>query len=440
MTSFYRDSWISLLPDSAKINYISLPGTHDSCALHGIGAVCQTLTLEEQLVAGIQFLDIRGRHIDDRLAIHHGRYFQKMMFGDVIDYCFSFLNEHPNEFILMSLKDEYTPSNNTRSYEDTVRWYINQNDSNRWYIGEQIPALKDVRGKIVLIRRFQLSSGRPLGFDWNSNLFDIQDDYEVPGKYITGGGWIPDIDWKWNKVEALLNQAKSQPISGKFFISFASGYWIDPNAPIPNAKSIADSINPKVLTYFKYLPLDQNNWACIIPMDFPEQTTIDLIILQCLNRFGKQAGTRCNIFNTYHKEYLYASSYEPFDKDRRQVFTWRPGEPVDQGIWRLIPVSGVNNLYNIFNEFHKEYLYAAEYAPFDKDRRRVFTWRPGDVVSDQFNWRLESVSGNYYILNTYFNEYMYAAEYEPFDKDRRRVFTWRPGGIVNQGEWKIEVL
>ena len=35
----------------------------------------------------------------------------------------------------------------------------------------------------------------------------------------------------------------------------------------------------------------------------------------------------------------------------------------------------VGRTVRIFNLRHQEYLYAADYAPRDKDRRRVFTWR-----------------------------------------------------------------
>jgi hypothetical protein len=42
------------------------------------------------------------------------------------------------------------------------------------------------------------------------------------------------------------------------------------------------------------------------------------------------------------------------------------------------------------------------------------------------------------LLNTYQNEYLYAADYAPYDDDRRRVFTWRTKGVrVTQGTWQM---
>lgn len=35
------------------------------------------------------------------------------------------------------------------------------------------------------------------------------------------------------------------------------------------------------------------------------------------------------------------------------------------------------------------------------------------------------------------DEYAYAADYAPYDGDRRRIFTWRPGGRVTHGRWRI---
>ena len=36
------------------------------------------------------------------------------------------------------------------------------------------------------------------------------------------------------------------------------------------------------------------------------------------------------------------------------------------------------------------------------------------------------------------DEYAYAADYNPYDNDRRYVWTWRPKGRVNQGRWRID--
>ncbi|MGH3943142.1 MAG: hypothetical protein ACRDTG_31870 [Pseudonocardiaceae bacterium] len=41
------------------------------------------------------------------------------------------------------------------------------------------------------------------------------------------------------------------------------------------------------------------------------------------------------------------------------------------------------------------------------------------------------------LYNVKQDEYAYAADYAPYDDDRRRIFTWRPKGRINQGRWRI---
>ncbi|MGH3913664.1 MAG: hypothetical protein ACRDTC_09660, partial [Pseudonocardiaceae bacterium] len=41
------------------------------------------------------------------------------------------------------------------------------------------------------------------------------------------------------------------------------------------------------------------------------------------------------------------------------------------------------------------------------------------------------------LYNVKQDEYIYAGDYAPYDNDRRRVFTWRPKGRINQGRWRI---
>lgn len=42
-----------------------------------------------------------------------------------------------------------------------------------------------------------------------------------------------------------------------------------------------------------------------------------------------------DIFNTKQGEYLYAGDYAPYDNDRRRVFTWRRKTRINQGYWML---------------------------------------------------------------------------------------------------------
>lgn len=92
--------------------------------------------------------------------------------------------------------------------------------------------------------------------------------------------------------------------------------------------------------------------------------------------------------------------------------------------WNLVKHN--NGEYEIIHSAFNEPLYAASNGfAYDKDRRKVFTWRPGPSVTQGF-WRFEDAGNGYYkIRNTQHGEYLYAAEFPK----KGWVFTWRP--VVN---------
>jgi 1-phosphatidylinositol phosphodiesterase len=148
LASLSLNNWMGMLPDQTSISGISIPGTHDSGAtkepISGT-AKCQDLSIADQLNAGVRYLDIRCRHIDNGFAIHHGAIYQNLNFNDVITACLNFLNSHPTETIIMSVKEEHTPSNNTRTFEQTFDSYVQQNAS-KWALENNVPTLGSIRG------------------------------------------------------------------------------------------------------------------------------------------------------------------------------------------------------------------------------------------------------------------------------------------------------
>lgn len=244
-------AWMKDVPDATSLYGLTLPGTHDTCALHGGDAAeTQKRTLDEQLKSGIRFIDIRCRHIGDIFAIHHGPVYQKINFGDgVLKVCLDFLKANPSETILMSVKQEYSPKTNTRTFEQTFDWYIREYDCRpRWYLGDTMPSLGDVRGKIVLFRRFAAdTAGQVLGLKaepWPENdtfsigntvSMEIQDQYKV--------ATLQGRDRKWDKIEALLDAART---GGKqsLYVNFCSG-----TSPFCYPYSCANYVNPRLTEY-----------------------------------------------------------------------------------------------------------------------------------------------------------------------------------------------
>lgn len=114
---------------------------------------CQNLTLPEQLNTGIRFVDIRCRHYQDKLFLHHGSEYLGVDFNYALKACRDFLKAHPTECIIMSVKEEHVPAENEKSFDEVFTDYVSP-FLNLLHYDSNIPKLGDVRGKVVLFRRF----------------------------------------------------------------------------------------------------------------------------------------------------------------------------------------------------------------------------------------------------------------------------------------------
>ncbi len=74
LLDYSMSSWMEELPDDMLLSNITIPGTHDSCAVSNIPFVrTQYLSITKQLEAGLRFLDLRCRvHSDGELYMYHG--------------------------------------------------------------------------------------------------------------------------------------------------------------------------------------------------------------------------------------------------------------------------------------------------------------------------------------------------------------------------------
>ncbi len=157
--------WMSALPDDALLSSLSLPGTHDSATVHvemPYFLRCQALKLDEQLLAGFRYLDIRIRTDGDRLVLCHnfadcrtgdGSNAEKLDLETALAPIYLFLDEHPEETVVFSVKAE-------KSGEDipllqTLLKKSTDLQPDRWLLTDRIPTLGEARGKIVLLRRYE---------------------------------------------------------------------------------------------------------------------------------------------------------------------------------------------------------------------------------------------------------------------------------------------
>jgi Ricin-type beta-trefoil lectin domain-like/Phosphatidylinositol-specific phospholipase C, X domain len=256
------NNWMSSLNSGLYLSQFSISGTHESMALYESvsgTAKCQSLSLTDQLNAGVRFIDIRCRHYNNAFVIHHGSVYQNANFDDVLNACTSFLSSNPTECIIMSVKEEYTASGDTRTFEQTFDSYVAKNPG-IWYLGSGIPTLGSVRGKIVLFRRFSASS-TPKGFDasyWPDNTsfaygaLSVQDNYKVS-----------DNNTKWNQITAQFSAARNSS-DNTLYVDFCSGYqttWYG----APNIPAVANDINQRLTSYFNGTTYGRHG---IVLMDF----------------------------------------------------------------------------------------------------------------------------------------------------------------------------
>ncbi len=287
--AFDASNWMANVPDATLLSALNIPGTHDSFALYGGSTTeTQTMSLTNQLNAGIRFLDIRPRLSSDKLPIYHGDnplgVNQNIDFTQVVASCAAFLQSHPKECIVMSVKEEGGPDGNNQLTFDRAIANCIQNSRQHFYTTNAIPALGGVRGQIVLIRRYQTTPSQPLntalGIDASS--WSDEASISVPGfgtNVKPGTLLVQDLyqdygDTKWDDVFDLLEQSLGDTNTSNWYLNFMSySYLLRAAFPDNNAQDI----NPKMVNYLVSKLLTKPRVGTIV-MDFPEYPAEGLLI------------------------------------------------------------------------------------------------------------------------------------------------------------------
>ena len=261
---------MSSVDGNLSLARLTIPGAHDSGALHEPWpgtAKCQNLTIAEQLNAGVRFLDIRCRHVKNAFLIYHSFVDQKLTFDNVLTTVVTFLTNNPSETVLMSVQEEYTPMDNTRSFEATFDAYVAKYPG-KWLLGGHIPTLNNARGKIVLFRRFRAVSV-PKGINtsnWADNSTFTNGNLCVQNDYT-----VSSTDAKWIAIRNMLTTAQKDD-HDMLCINFASGFKI--GSILPDIPAVADVINPRLANYFASQP--KGHYGVIL-MDFVNPTLCSLV-------------------------------------------------------------------------------------------------------------------------------------------------------------------
>jgi 1-phosphatidylinositol phosphodiesterase len=263
-------NWMAPLDGKKRLSEFSIPGTHDSGALHETfagTAQCQRLPIASQLSIGVRFLDIRCVIDNGGFKIYHGTVDQQLTFDSVLNDCVSFLKAHPSETILMSIKKEHQEDDRTK-FENVFDSYHSKNPD-IWLLKDAIPTLDEARGKIVLLRRFYASK-LPKGIaaapaEWkDSQTFSINGATEirVQDKYA-----LDKKEQKWPEIRALLQEA-SKGRQDVLYLNFTSAYVKKTVLNIPDIHEALNAVTPAMLSYFDNSPSGRYG---VIIMDFADE-------------------------------------------------------------------------------------------------------------------------------------------------------------------------
>lgn len=178
--------WMKYVDGNKYLDELSIPGTHDSgtCSVdndtepQSSQAKCQQDYIPTQLLEGVRYFDIRlGK--GENPGIDHGAcYLLKkdgnfMHLSDVIGYFNTFLSENPTEALIMLVSrgnDEATDESLT-----TALGKVFDENPDLFYTSSRIPTLGEVRGKIVLLRRFGLAGNSVSSHKWGLDLTQWDD-------------------------------------------------------------------------------------------------------------------------------------------------------------------------------------------------------------------------------------------------------------------------
>ena len=166
--SVSSSDWMADIDGSLQLSRISIPGSHDSCTQYVVLPLigrCQDASIAQQLSDGVRVLDIRldastEADGDIALTLSHGPLECKaaphlgsdaLSFGEVLSQCRKFLSDHPTETIVLLVKHEHGSADAQQIQDALLKCFGSTDDL---YTESGDPTLDEVRGKMVLLRRY----------------------------------------------------------------------------------------------------------------------------------------------------------------------------------------------------------------------------------------------------------------------------------------------
>lgn len=255
-------NWMVGLDDDTPLSQLSLPGTHDTLALCRSGTTCdlfftevtqaQSMSLINQLNSGIRVLDIRidykvlkiglpdcdaveeedgsgGNHDPAScfFPVYHGSMEQGFRLqNDALDVVVEFLDDHPEETVLMRISENSDPGNNPE-FADALNSVL----ASPKYAPHLIPSTCattailgpessanpcHARGRIGILKHWDEPNVPSTYF----RMLPSSQDPNVQDEFKLASNW--KLDDKWATVKAFFEEANNDQ-SNTFYFNYLSG-------------------------------------------------------------------------------------------------------------------------------------------------------------------------------------------------------------------------
>ena len=240
----YANEWMAGIPDDALLSSVNIPATYDTGTAGVVEDLvpsvsitsCQNLYYDEQLNMGARSFDIRANATKDDASaadvkiVHGGELWQcqekngsDLTLQSILNTSLGFLEKHKSETVILTVKPD---AGSTIGLEHAVAEFIEKN-KDKVYSGGDIPSMKEARGKIIFLRRFNLTKNydssveRAMGFNL-TNWDDIKyKDYKYAYKLYDDGKnhvYIQDAyntygSEKWPYILETMKQTTGQDTS-----------------------------------------------------------------------------------------------------------------------------------------------------------------------------------------------------------------------------------
>ncbi|MCF0142298.1 MAG: hypothetical protein HUJ75_02860 [Parasporobacterium sp.] len=227
----YTERWMENLPDDALLSSINIPGTHDTgtahtwCSVGNIWWKDQILYFSEQLTAGVRYFDVRinptsKEAMPEDVRITHfqpciDRDNENLTLRTMWNQAIQFLDEHPSETIIFCVNTNgvgvdwegagHAMAKLIKEQLSEDRVVGGPQSTGHLWQGDTVPTVGEARGKIVLIRLYDLiKEEKPYGL----NVTDFG--------LCTNGGALLKEGMEGGYAHASVTSSESYPVDPDF--------------------------------------------------------------------------------------------------------------------------------------------------------------------------------------------------------------------------------